>query len=95
MLNSKHCSFYIICANLEQLLIHLSNRLDRFAFDSNNKMGAKARETANRPDSELAIPSLLAKHDPNPGNLDPRPYQIELFERAKLQNTIAVLDTGK
>lgn len=58
-------------------------------------MGAKVRETANRPDSELAIPSLLAKHDPNPGNLDPRPYQIELFERAKLQNTIAVLDTGK
>jgi ERCC4-related helicase len=26
--------------------------------------------------------------------LDPREYQIELFERAKTHNTIAVLDTG-
>lgn len=25
---------------------------------------------------------------------DPREYQVELFERAKSQNTIAVLDTG-
>ena len=53
------------------------------------------RAVANMPDSELAITSLLTKHDPNPGTLDPRPYQIELFERAKVQNTIAVLDTGK
>lgn len=29
------------------------------------------------------------------GNLDPRAYQIELFERAKKKNIIAVLDTGK
>jgi endoribonuclease Dicer len=28
------------------------------------------------------------------GALDPREYQIELFERAKIENTIAVLDTG-
>ena len=25
---------------------------------------------------------------------DPREYQMELFEKAKIQNTIAVLDTG-
>jgi endoribonuclease Dicer len=36
---------------------------------------------------------LLAKQDGGVA-LDPREYQIELFERAKAQNTIAVLDTG-
>jgi endoribonuclease Dicer len=37
---------------------------------------------------------LIAKQDLGSGVLDPREYQIELFERAKAQNTIAVLDTG-
>jgi endoribonuclease Dicer len=45
-------------------------------------------------DGELSIAHLVAKQDLGNGMLDPREYQIELFERAKTQNTIAVLDTG-
>lgn len=48
----------------------------------------------DRPDEELTIASLVAKQDPGSTRLDPRAYQIELFERAKDRNIIAVLDTG-
>jgi endoribonuclease Dicer len=37
---------------------------------------------------------LIANQDIGSKALDPREYQIELFERAKSRNTIAVLDTG-
>ncbi|OLL23041.1 Dicer-like protein 1 [Neolecta irregularis DAH-3] len=42
-----------------------------------------------------ALPALasLAIASP-PDVLDPRPYQRELFERARLHNTLAVMDTG-
>ncbi|PWY95843.1 dicer-like protein 1 [Aspergillus sclerotioniger CBS 115572] len=46
------------------------------------------------PDAQLSTAHLVAKQDLGSGTLDPREYQVELFERAKLQNTIAVLDTG-
>lgn len=49
----------------------------------------------DRPDEELTIASLVAKKDSGNGSLDPRAYQIELFERAKTRNIIAVLDTGE
>lgn len=45
-------------------------------------------------DEEMSIRDLMAKHEATPIITDPREYQIELFERAKTQNTIAVLDTG-
>ncbi|THC97875.1 hypothetical protein EYZ11_002626 [Aspergillus tanneri] len=48
----------------------------------------------NLPDAELSTAHLVAKQDLGIGLLDPREYQVELFERAKSQNTIAVLDTG-
>jgi endoribonuclease Dicer len=43
-----------------------------------------------------SITSLLAQHRKGDDKIvkNPREYQIELFERAKQQNTIAVLDTG-
>ncbi|KAB8229093.1 putative RNA helicase/RNAse III [Aspergillus alliaceus] len=49
---------------------------------------------ADLPDARLSTASLVAKQDAGAGMLDPREYQAELFERAKSQNTIAVLDTG-
>ena len=46
------------------------------------------------PDAQLSMAHLIAKQDFGLGAMDPREYQVELFERAKERNTIAVLDTG-
>ncbi|KAL2853696.1 hypothetical protein BJX68DRAFT_274791 [Aspergillus pseudodeflectus] len=43
--------------------------------------------------AQVSTAKLFAK-DQEQGTLDPREYQIELFERAKTENTIAVLATG-
>ncbi|KAL8677900.1 MAG: hypothetical protein Q9186_005711 [Xanthomendoza sp. 1 TL-2023] len=45
------------------------------------------------PDESLSVRELMQKDQP-PKITAPREYQIELFERAKKQNTVAVLDTG-
>ena len=52
------------------------------------------RDEKTAADEELSIRALLAQNESTPVITDPREYQIELFERAKKQNTIAVLDTG-
>jgi len=45
-------------------------------------------------DHKLSTANLIRKQE-FAGNVStPREYQTELFERAKVQNTIAVLDTG-
>ena len=49
-------------------------------------------ENANN--DTLSVRSLIAKQDSSVIITDPREYQIELFEKAKKQNIIAVLDTG-
>ncbi|MCJ1415936.1 Dicer-like protein 1 [Xylographa parallela] len=48
----------------------------------------------NADDEALSIRNLMAKQESNVIIGDPREYQIELFERAKKQDIIAVLDTG-
>ena len=49
----------------------------------------------NADEEKLSIRSLMAKQESNVIISDPREYQIELFEKAKKQNIIAVLDTGE
>lgn len=53
------------------------------------------RKSGEDENEQVSIKDLLAKQD-NAAVIikSPREYQIELFERAKTQNTIAVLDTG-
>ncbi|KAF2719135.1 dsRNA-specific nuclease [Polychaeton citri CBS 116435] len=59
---------------------------------------SKARTRAGRTiqsaeNGTLSLKALMAKQSPQIIE-NPRDYQVELFERAKTQNTIAVLDTG-
>jgi endoribonuclease Dicer len=51
-----------------------------------------ASKSAN--EEQISIRDILASQDSTVRITNPRDYQTELFQRAKDQNTIAVLDTG-
>lgn len=42
----------------------------------------------------MSLKAIMARQESAPIVENPREYQMELFERAKQENTIAVLDTG-
>lgn len=49
---------------------------------------------ASADDDQLSIRNLMSKQESTVIITDPREYQVELFEKAKKENIIAVLDTG-
>lgn len=66
----------------------LSRRTEKITQD-------EVQTIINNADEEtLSIRSLMAKQAATAVVTSPREYQLELFERAKKQNIIAVLDTG-
>ena len=75
------------------LTLILPNRLSKRVAKITNEEVLAVVENAN--EESLSIRSLMAKQESHVIITDPREYQLELFERAKQQNIIAVLDTGQ
>jgi hypothetical protein len=68
------------------------DRLSEYATSITKEEIKSALKQAPNPEGSTI--NLIAAQDFASVITDPREYQIELFERAKKQNTIAVLDTG-
>ena len=75
------------------LTLIVPNRLSKRAAKITNEEVQAVVENAN--EENLSIRNLMAKQESNVIITDPREYQMELYEKAKKQNIIAVLDTGQ
>ena len=75
------------------LTLIVSNRLTKRTAKITNEEVQAVVQNAN--EENLSIRSLMAQQESNVIITDPREYQLELFEKAKNQNIIAVLDTGQ
>ena len=68
---------------------------DRIAQHAETVTKERVREIVdNTEEPFLSIRNLMSKQESNVIISNPREYQVELFEKAKQQNIIAVLDTG-
>jgi hypothetical protein len=65
------------------------NRLDQ---ESDQILEAEKRKKVATDDNKLSTKALV--HNAAKVIMDPREYQLELFEIAKQMNCLAVLDTG-
>lgn len=95
-------------SNIQSSILGLSHKSSICSVASNGwyyRLNAKAEEVVKEEIEEvvdpaneelLSIRKLMARQDAaNVLINDAREYQIELFERAKKQNIVAVLDTGQ
>jgi hypothetical protein len=74
----------------------IQNAAQESWFQSYQRQQAKAASNISNVDTEaLSIRYLVRQAESQRIISSPREYQVELFERAKEQNIIAVLDTGK
>ena len=73
--------------------VHNHHRLSKRTAQVTKEEVQAVVESAN--EETLSTRSLVAKQESNVIITSPREYQLELFQKAKQQNIIAVLDTGQ